>query len=95
VLTLMQRPSDPTILAKEIDGLTAADVTGYAPMALTLIQAAADMPDPSPRSASIRALARAKVTTPGVMAGLKQLTRDRTAEVRVEAATALSELETK
>lgn len=95
VLTLMQRPNDPAVLTREIDQLTAADVTGYAPMALALIQAAEELADPSPRSASIRALVRAKVVTPGVMAGLKQLTRDRTAEVRIEAAIALNELEAK
>jgi hypothetical protein len=95
VLTLMQRPSDPAILAREIDQLTAEDVTGYPPMAVTLIQAAEELADPAPRSASIRALVRAKVTTPGVLAGLKQLTRDRTADVRIEAAIALSELEGK
>jgi hypothetical protein len=95
VLSLMQRPSDPAVLTREIDQLTAEDVTGYAPMALTLIQAAEQLADAAPRSASIRALVRAKATAPGVMAGLKQLTRDRTAEVRIEAAIALSELEGK
>ena len=95
VLTLMQRPGDPAVLAREIDKLTAADVTGYAPMAVTLIQAAEELADPDPRSACIRALARAKVTTPGVKVGLKQLTRDRTASVRIEAASALNELEAK
>jgi hypothetical protein len=94
VLSMMQRPGDPAVLAKEIDKLTAADVTGYAPMAVTLIQAAEELADTQPRSACVRALARGKVATPGVLSGLKQLTRDRTAEVRVEAAAALSELKT-
>ncbi|HET6576654.1 MAG TPA: HEAT repeat domain-containing protein [Fimbriiglobus sp.] len=95
VLSLMQRPGDPVVLAREIDKLTAADVTGYSPMAVTLIQAAEELADPNPRSACIRALVRAKVNTPGVVSGLKQLTRDRTASVRIEAASALGELQAK
>jgi HEAT repeat protein len=44
------------------------------------------------RTACVRALARGKASNPLVLAGLEQLVGDRSVDVRVEAAVALSEL---
>jgi hypothetical protein len=92
VLDLLRGPADPKDLAKEIELLSASDVAGYAPMAPMLIQTAEEVTDAPVRTACVRALVRGKANTPGVMAGLQQLTRDRSVEVRIEAAAGLSEL---
>ncbi len=92
VLTLLRTPTDPQKLAAEIDQLSAADVATYPPMAPTLIQTAEEATDAPVRTACVRALVRGKANAPGVLAGLQRLTRDRSVEVRVEAAAGLSEL---
>jgi hypothetical protein len=92
VLTLMQRPSDPQVLAKEIDQISAADVEAYPAVVPVLLRAAEDVTEAPVQSACVRALVRGKANTPGVLAGLQRLTSVRSAEVRIEAAAGLAEL---
>ena len=82
-------------VASAADALAPADVSVNGPVPTALLRAAEANTDPAARSACVRALARCKARTPGVVAGLERLVNDRNVDVRVEAAVALSDLKAK
>ena len=82
-------------IATAVELLGPIDVSVNGPVPTALVKTAEDHADPDARTACVRALARCKARTPGVVAGLERLVSDRNVDVRVEAAVALNELKAK
>jgi HEAT repeat protein len=90
-VSLLNTKADPQITEAAVHALTADEIVAPA-TCTTLLKAAQTHTDVGVRTACIRALARGKAYNPLVLTGLEQLVDDRSVNVRVEAAVALSEL---
>jgi hypothetical protein len=90
-VSLLNTKADPQITEAAVRALTADEIVAPA-TCTTLLKAAQTHTDVGVRTACIRALARGKAYNPLVLTGLEQLVDDRSVNVRVEAAVALSEL---